>query len=394
MPIVQWPAIIQPVGGVPTVRNTPPTQDVLAKLGPLAELAGSWEGEGFNLVGRPDFQDKTNVFLELNLTKETLKFDPIGSAIPNRGVGTIDAADPTKDAGQLDVELQGLTYLQKISDRITGGALHIEPGIWTVTPKTNLPNEPTSVTRLGSIPHGNALLAQGVATTLVSKQAANGAAEDLFPTLSPGNTVTGANPAGSLFPSFNSTPSAILVPGTTFISAAGSSEALTAPPAARPGFTPYTLALPGTPRTQDPDIPGVVQALVNDPILALQEVILRQKAAGWEFDTTILNIATASPIVFGNAVNASLPGAATTTVAVPVGPGDVGNTPFLTVNATSVLVYATFWIEKVTHPDGRFFMQLQYAQMVLLNFIAGAVPGAPNFSWPHVSVATLRKVFG
>jgi hypothetical protein len=49
-------------------------------------------------------------------------------------------------------------------------------------------------------------------------------------------------------------------------------------------------------------------------------------------------------------------------------------------------------------------MQLQYAQFVFLNFpavlITSAAPppvsdqGKLNFSWPHVSVATLRKTFG
>jgi hypothetical protein len=49
-------------------------------------------------------------------------------------------------------------------------------------------------------------------------------------------------------------------------------------------------------------------------------------------------------------------------------------------------------------------MQLQYAQFVHLNFPANGVPssaspptsdqGKLNFSWPHISVSTLRKTFG
>lgn len=34
--------------------------------------------------------------------------------------------------------------------------------------------------------------------------------------------------------------------------------------------------------------------------------------------------------------------------------------------------------------DGQQFLQLQYTQTVLLNFA--------DLSWPHVSIATLRKV--
>jgi hypothetical protein len=58
---------------------------VTADLGFLAELAGTWEGFGFNLIGRPDKQGGSPVFLELNQTFETLSFTPISSTIPNRG---------------------------------------------------------------------------------------------------------------------------------------------------------------------------------------------------------------------------------------------------------------------------------------------------------------------
>src|ERR1700679_395034 len=102
---------------IPSERPSPDNATVLQNLGLLAELAGNWEGEGFNLIARPDFAQKTNLFLQLNDTHETLKFDPIGSPIPNRGFG------------QCDIALFGLTYLQKIRDAGKAGALHIEPGI-------------------------------------------------------------------------------------------------------------------------------------------------------------------------------------------------------------------------------------------------------------------------
>ena len=78
--------------------------------------------------------------------------------------------------------------------------------------------------------------------------------------------------------------------------------------------------------------------------------------------------------------------------------GGVENIPFLQQNAQAATVFATFWIEKIqgaTPADGP-FLQLQYVQTVLLNFPIvrpGSPPGA-NLSWPHVSVATLRKTFG
>ena len=63
-------------------------------------------------------------------------------------------------------------------------------------------------------------------------------------------------------------------------------------------------------------------------------------------------------------------------------------------NADTALVYATFWIEKVMHKQHRPFMQLQYAQMVILDFpIFTLLPRVINLGWPHISVATLSKTF-
>ena len=114
---------------IPTVRLVPSNSTVLTYLGLLQDLAGTWEGDGFNLVARPAFHYKANLYLELNQTREQLAIHPIGSSIPNRGFG------------QDDIELFGLTYLQKISDSVTGGALHIEPGIWITQPTTTYPLE-------------------------------------------------------------------------------------------------------------------------------------------------------------------------------------------------------------------------------------------------------------
>ncbi len=84
-------------------------------------------------------------------------FTPIGGPVPNRGFG------------QDDIELFGLTYLQQISDAGHDGALHIEPGIWVTQPDTTFPDQSAPpkgqlIARLATIPHGNAVLAQGAAT--------------------------------------------------------------------------------------------------------------------------------------------------------------------------------------------------------------------------------------
>ncbi len=159
---------------IPSVRISPDNATVVQELGLLGDLAGRWHGAGFNLVARPDFEDHANLFLELNLTQETLTFTPISSSIPNRGFA------------QPDIALFGLTYLQQISDATTGGALHIEPGIWVTQPATSTPplSPPAGgalVARMGNIPHGNSLLAQGIATTFSGP-----------PTISPGRSRSAA----------------------------------------------------------------------------------------------------------------------------------------------------------------------------------------------------------
>ena len=53
--------------------------------------------------------------LKLNATREMLQFIPIGGAIPNRGAVT--ALGGKK--GQNDIELFGLSYLQRVSDAVT-----------------------------------------------------------------------------------------------------------------------------------------------------------------------------------------------------------------------------------------------------------------------------------
>jgi hypothetical protein len=384
---------------VPTVRIAPDNDTVLDNLGLLRELAGNWHGYGFNLVARPFFGPPTgNLFLELNLTQETLKFDPISSAVPNRGTF------------QDDIELFGLTYLQKISDATTGGALHIEPGIWVTQPPTTQPavDPPAGgnvVARMGSIPHGNALLAGGSAQKFTGT-----------PVLGTAGGV--GNPAFSAFPSFNTAPIAIPATGAPLIiRAAGTQESLAI---AGGGFTQYNLGIPAaaaatppnmrTPLGNTPPVlpPAITQRVLNDPITMLQDVITQQVAEGCTFEGTVLNIATVSPIQFFTTAPTSPTnppgGGPTVTVAVTDSAGGAENMPFLETNADAALVYATFWIEKVMPKEGRPFMQLQYAQFVSLDFPAMLIPstlpvpqsdqGKLNFAWPHVSVATLRKTFG
>jgi hypothetical protein len=389
-----------PTKSIPSVRISPDNAVVLANLGLLKELAGRWHGGGFNLVARPDSENQTATFLELNLTSETLSFTPISSAVPNRGFGT-----------QPDIALYGLTYLQHISDATTGGALHIEPGIWinqppTVDPVDDPPPAGQLVARMANIPHGNSLVAQGVAVPFSGP-----------PVISPGaQPISGGNPNFSSFPSFNSTPILLNPPtgpvgnASNPIFAAGNSEAQSKPGG---GFSEYTLSNPAsttntrTPLGNLPPVlpPSITQQLVNDPIILLQQTIEQQIAEGYQFEGVALNISTASSIEFNTqpVLSPANPPVPQVPVNVPQFGGGISNLGFLVPNAETTLVYATFWLEKLTHPDGRpVIMQLQYAQMTMLNFpVPTAIiePKPPsttpvNFAWPHITVSTLQRSFG
>jgi hypothetical protein len=380
-------------------RITGDYETVRQQLGMLADLAGTWKGRGFNLIARPDFHDKADLYLQLSQTSETTRITPIGSPLPNRGFG------------QDDISLFGLTYLQEVSDESTGGALHIEPGTWVTQPATTYPPEQAPageqlVFRQGSVPHGSSLLAAGTAQRFTG----------------PPVLRSGAVPyAFSVFPSFNSTPFAAV---PLVLNAAGSSEAKTAAQIGLVPFSQYDLGVPpgpGNPRTPfrtsppEPPLPQAVagvamQDLVNDPVKLLQAEIERQVADGYTFEGVALNIATQAEITFLRTPDE--PAGPTVDVNVADGAGGIANVPFLAggqptgaqgPNAQTALLYATFWIERVTPPSGRSFMQLQYAQMTVMQFpvfsrlhpASGAAGQVVDLvGWPHVSVATLRKSFG
>jgi hypothetical protein len=143
------PVAAAPVKGPPPGEPRSGGEATDSELGVLAGLRGTWMGKGFNLIARPDKQGGLPFFLELNATKETLEFTSISGPIPNRGTE------------QDDIFFLGLTYLQRISEANESGGLHIEPGIWINVPATEAPKAPPSIVRLATIPHGNALLAQG-----------------------------------------------------------------------------------------------------------------------------------------------------------------------------------------------------------------------------------------
>ena len=241
---------------------------------------------------------------------------------------------PNRGLLQPDIELFGIHYLQQIKDSQAGVGIHVEPGLWVTVPQTTNPAEPTgTVARMASIPHGATINAQG--TTLE----VNGG-----PVIDP----VSIRP----FP-IGGTP-----PANTAV--------------AFPPFNEADLAVATTLRLPNPIPPGITQAMVNNPNSVLTAAIAGQTIT----HTTVLLISTTAP-------------AKPPPPTAPDAGGGTDNIAFLQggtagPNADAAQMTAIFWIEQVAAGHhGPAFLQLQYTQTVLLNF--------NGLSWPHVSVATLRK---
>ncbi len=228
---------------------------------------------------------------------------------------------PNRGFLQGDIVMHGITYMQKIGDANLNAGIHIEPGIWASVPKTDNPAEPATVVRMATIPHGTSLLAQGT-----------------------GSEVAG----GPNIPDNNITPFVIGDP-TQLITT----------------FPEPNLSVASDFRSPPPQLVGITQAMVDNPNSTLKAALQSQEIAS----TVTLDVSTAPP--------------------TPIVGGGTANTAFLKglqagPNADAVTASSTFWIERVVgQGGGPDFLQLQYTQLVLLNF--------NTLSWPHVSVATLRK---
>jgi hypothetical protein len=346
------------------------------QLGPLAPLAGSWRGSGFNTMWRPDNPEsqpvggQTKRFLELNLTSETLNFQVIPGVVPNRGLNP-----------QTDLSLYGLHYLQRVTDAdpppfsTAGQALHIEPGLFMNVPASVDPPNAASIVRMASIPHGVSILMQGPnpGTTPVPGP----------PTIPPIYPIAG-------LPAFTP-PAGALGLGI---------QPVDIPPPAGDGLehivpeVDISNDIAGS-QSNGP-YPEEFQVFINDPNSVLRAAIEGQDILG----TITINLSTTGAgsglenIPFLGSAN---PAQATN----PTGPA----------NAFVLSSSATFWIEWVRIPGGvppmhvqagaapdpailaiepywpvPTFVQLQYSQVSILIF--------NGVLWPHVNVATLTLSAG
>jgi hypothetical protein len=135
------------------VRLSGTAQDVANKLGPLADLVGTWRGNsGWNLIAVPAMPQFK---LLIQNYSETITFTAIGAPVPNRGENNVDQF------------ITGLTYELAITDNATEGVLHIENGMWLfmgdIEAQPGIAPLPIqySIARQSSIPHGDVVIALG-----------------------------------------------------------------------------------------------------------------------------------------------------------------------------------------------------------------------------------------
>jgi hypothetical protein len=357
------PAVFLPsnfeFGEVPSTEGSslpPPTPPQTPNLGPLAAFTGTFHGNGFNQIFRPDLGSPTKLpvavesdnILELNLTSHTLSFGKQLGLVPNRGEVTPD------------IFLNGVTYLLTVTDIANPAkpvGIHFEPGLWMLVPPTKDPAQGQTVVRMASIPHGTTINAQGT------------------------------------FRTFDGPPS---IPPVNITPDIGSFPSQTASNA-RTARIPQDLG----PFIKDGSI---TQEILTDPNTVLRQATAHQKI----LSTTALGVATtpASPLfgggndniafLLGNS-NASQPNAQSTemssffwiekvehTLTVPAwtpgqpplaipGQATTGPAPVFLVTPPSAVTQPRQLTATST--------QIQFSQKVILSF--------NGITWPHVSVATL-----
>ena len=171
------------------------------------------------------------------------------------------------------------------------------------------------------------------------------------------------------------------IPHGTTINAQGTALTVNGGPEIKPNnIKPFPIGKPGNPidfpeanlatatkfrLPQPPQISQFHQSMIDNPNSVLTDAIKGQKIT--KTIVLIIDTTPAAPLVSGGTDNISF------LVGTKDGP-----------NALAAEMSAIFWIETVEDAGKPPFLQLQYTQTVSLNF--------RGLTWPHVSVATLRKV--
>jgi hypothetical protein len=241
---------------------------------------------------------------------------------------SINGAIPNWGLLNPDIDMVGVSCMHQVAEASSGAGLHIEPGVLAHVPPMTDPGKPPTVVRMTSIPARTVILAQG------SAQRLNGGSPHI-----PDNNIIPC-PIGDR----QRADSRFLPRGREF-----PELDLSTPTAFRYSW------------------PGVTQAMVDNPNSVLQAAVHAQPVSG----RTVLRVS--SPATWSSSDGSARTGFLTTRSGARSGQG------------SEMEVDATFWIESLPGSDGRpGTLQLQYSQAVQLDF--------NGQRWPHVRVATLRKL--
>jgi hypothetical protein len=297
-------------------------------LGKLANLPGSWQGQGrgWNMIALPDFNAPHKFRLLLNQFNEELDFTCAFLNIPNRGIPS-------------DQFLSGLQYTQDITQILAvdsegsnisplgSAGIHHEPGFFlhVLNAAHTQPDGATSfdIARLGSIPHGDSLVALGNDCDVVP------------PTNVPDTSTASIG-------DFSALPIGI---GTTDLN------------------NPYLSAYK---KFHDAPFMGNVPAPFAgfDPTRPLD---LLRFGGGQSFQSV-------QRIILDTKAK-----------------GGISNMPFVIKQANATEMRFVMWIEELagsTASAPKF--QLQYAQRVLLEFFDRTDGKSGKIQWPHITINTLE----
>ncbi len=269
---------------------------------PDVKASRTWSGTGFNMIWRPNFPSSENPvphFLQLNMIGETFSMTDItGGGIANRALHGPD------------ILLGGIAYTQEIKDTFDNSDQHFEPGVFNFVPKTEKPDEPDTIVRMGSIPHGTAINMQGV-----------GFVHDGPPQ----------------FEELSITPFKIGDPSSKV-----------------PFPNEEDLSSTTTARTDLQRVATLTQAQLDNPNLFLEQANVGKnitKSTVLIFSTDVADNPPAAPSLGGGAAN----------IAFLEGPtGDP--------NSDVPLARSIFWVNEGTAENGAPLLELQYSQTVLLDF--------------------------
>lgn len=364
-------------------------------LGPYKWLPeGVWqnsEQHGFNVIALPFKDDKEPVSrgyrVLVNKYVESLEFTTVDKAVPNRGVKPEieydeSEAEPCHKSDDLppgkfetlDQRALTLDYIQEITQveaisfpdlecpdgpEETGKIckkIHHEPGLFlrmtnpvesTIQRKPTVRNVPLSLARLGTIPHGDSVLALGSCETLEYSE------KELA-------KITGATDgaeADKAMRSYLSIPSDAHRMGMP----RGTTQEL-----ATAGYLePY----------RETHLDGF------DPTLPQKKLFNDLKAAVGVDDFKVegeFPIKKTTRIYFDTEFET----------------GGVLNIPFVTKQANAAAMRSTFWIHELDTPKGGKEPKLimQYLQTVLLDFHVIRSDDLPGrIRWPHISINTMIK---